>query len=272
MRADAGPLAGRVAVVSGASSGIGLACAQLLASQGATVHGIARRDMRVTAPAEVKEFIASGQIIPHQIDVADQAAIANLAAELATESPVDILVCAAGTNITERTIETLSLADWHTVIDTNLHGTFYLLHAFREQLAAGPGDVVLITSVAAAWPDHSGAAYQAAKAGVLGLGRASAYTAHRDGIRFTNIMPGLVNTPLLDRRPLVPPQEIRTFAVQPEDVAEACLLAVSLPRRVTVSEITLVATYLQAHGKTQDAAPELPKSLVATRTAIEEIK
>src|SRR5690606_26229644 len=107
-----------------------------------------------------------------------------------------------------------SLADWRRVISTNLDGTFHVLHAFLPQLERAPGDVVLISSVAAAWPDHSGPAYQASKAGMLALGRGAAYTAHRSGIRFTTVLPGLVNTPLLDRRPLPPPPAARQLAVQ----------------------------------------------------------
>lgn len=268
MRSEASRrLEGRVAVVTGVTSGIGMACAELLAQHGATVHGLARRDLAaVPSTPGVAELLAEGRVVGHEIDVMDDAAVAGLAAELAGEAPVDIVVCAAGTNIADRDISNLSLSDWRLVIDTNLHGTFHVLHAFLPQLAAGPGDVVMVSSVAADWPDHSGPAYQASKAGMLGLSRGAAYTAHREGVRFTNVLPGLVNTPLLDRRPAPPPAEIRQFAVQPEDVAEACLLAITLPRRVTVSEITLVATYVQSHGKTQDAAPTLPSALIDAET------
>lgn len=263
----AGVLAGRVALVTGASSGIGLACVELFAQQGATVHGVARRDL-ATAPeaAVLKDAIARGSVVGHQLDVADEVGVSRLAEQLDQSTPIDILVCAAGTNIREREIRELSPADWRRVINTNLDGTFNVLHAFLPQLERAPGDVVTISSVAAAWPDHSGPAYQASKAGMLALARGAAYTQHRYGVRFTNVLPGLVNTPLLDRRPQPPTDEARRLAVQPSDVAEACLLAVSLPRRVTMSEVTLVATYLQAHGKTQDAAPSVPSTVAPQDT------
>lgn len=262
-----GTLAGRVALVTGASSGIGLACVELLARHGATVHGVARRDL-ATAPEAVvlRDALARGSVVGHQLDVTDEAGVARLAEELERSTPVDILVCAAGTNIRDREIRQLSPADWRRVISTNLDGAYNVLHAFLPQLERAPGDVVMISSVAAAWPDHSGPAYQASKAGMLALARGSAYTQHRYGVRFTTILPGLVDTPLLDRRPQPPSAEARRLAVQPSDVAEACLLAVSLPRRVTMSEVTLVATYLQAHGKTQDVAPPVPSTVAPQDT------
>jgi NADP-dependent 3-hydroxy acid dehydrogenase YdfG len=144
----------------------------------------------------------------------------------------------------------------------NLNGVFYFMRATLPQLRENMGDVVVISSVAALWPDHSGAAYQATKAGVIGLARGAGWDEHGAGVRITSILPGVVNTPILDKRPSPPPAELRAWFIQPEDVAMASLAAVTMPGRTTVSEITLTATRLQSIGNTQQATPALPAELM----------
>jgi NAD(P)-dependent dehydrogenase (short-subunit alcohol dehydrogenase family) len=227
-----GALDGRVALVAGASSGIGLACAHALADAGATVHAAARRDVP--------------DLVSYRLDVTDRAAVAALSAELPA---LDILVVAAGTNIPERALDRLTPEGWDELVAVNLTGAFNLLHAFRGALRAARGHVVVVGSVSGSWPDVSGAAYQAAKAGVLALTRAAAFE-ERDGVRYTSILPGVVDTPILDRRPVPPDAETRAQMMQPEDVAAACVFAVSLPPRAYVAELTILPTALQALGRT----------------------
>jgi NAD(P)-dependent dehydrogenase (short-subunit alcohol dehydrogenase family) len=95
------------------------------------------------------------------------------------------------------------------VLATNLDGVFSCLRAALPQLRETHGHAVVIASVSALWPDWSGAAYQASKAGVLALVRAAAYEEHEQGVRFTTILPGMVRTELLDKRPEPPSEEIR---------------------------------------------------------------
>jgi NADP-dependent 3-hydroxy acid dehydrogenase YdfG len=227
-----GALDGRVALVAGASSGIGLATAQALADAGATVHAAARR--------------ATPGFISHALDVTDRAAVAALAAEL---PQLDVLVVAAGTNVPRRGLDELAPEAWDDLIAVNLTGAFNLLRALREPLQAAGGDVVLIGSVSGSWPDRSGAAYQASKAAMLALGRAAAFE-ERHGVRHTTILPGVVDTPILDRRPQPPSAEQRAEMLRPEDVAAAVVFAVSLPSRAYVPELTILPTALQAIGRT----------------------
>ena len=135
------------------------------------------------------------------------------------------------------------------LIALNLTGTFNVVDAFREPLRAARGDVVLIGSVSGSWPDRAGAAYQASKAALLAFARGAAFE-EDSGVRFTTIMPGLVDTPILDRRPEPPSAELRAQMLQPEDVAAACLFAVSLPARAHVPELTILPSGLQALGRT----------------------
>jgi NADP-dependent 3-hydroxy acid dehydrogenase YdfG len=244
---SAAPLAGRVALVAGASSGIGAATARSLAEAGASVHVAARRR------PELGDGIAA-----HELDVADRDGVAALTSALTERGPVDILVVAAGTNLTERSLERLTPEAWDTMVAVNLTGAFNLVHALLPALRAARGDIVLIGSVSGSWPDPSGAAYQAAKAGLLAFARAAGFEEHGHGVRFTTILPGVVDTPLLDRRPTPPSRDQRAHMLAPEDVAEACLFAVTRPPRAHVAELTILPTALQAVGKTNVANPSPP--------------
>ena len=239
----AGPLEGRVAVVTGGGSGIGLATVRVLAEAGARVHAVSRHpDAALTA----------GAVAVHAVDVTDVEAVERLFAEVAAERPIDILVCAAGTNIPDRRLEQLSEAGWREVVEANLNGVFSCLRAAMPQLRESRGHVIAVASVSSVWPDASGAAYQAAKAGVLALVRAASFEEHRNGVRFTAVLPGMTDTPLVDKRPSPPPAEVRALMLQPDDVAATILCALSLPPRACLAELTIVPTALQAVGKSPD--------------------
>jgi NAD(P)-dependent dehydrogenase (short-subunit alcohol dehydrogenase family) len=238
-----GALDGRTALVAGASSGIGLATAQAFADAGARVHAAARR------PELIEEAAAGRDVVAHRLDVTDRAAVAALAERLTADGPLHVLVVAAGINIKRRRLDQLTPEAFDDLMALNLAGPFNLVKAFLEPLRATRGDVVLIGSVSGSWPDISGAAYQASKAAVLAFARGAAFD-ERDGLRFTTIMPGLVDTAILDNRPEPPSAELRARMLHPDDVAAACLFAVSLPPRAHVPEITILPTGLQALGRT----------------------
>jgi len=134
----AGPLEGRVAVVTGGGSGIGLATVRVLAEAGARVHAVSRHpDAALTA----------GAVAVHAVDVTDVEAVERLFAEVAAERPIDILVCAAGTNIPDRRLEQLSEAGWREVVEANLNGVFSCLRAAMPQLRESRGHVIAVASV-----------------------------------------------------------------------------------------------------------------------------
>tara|TARA_B110000259_G_C14002655_1_gene396803 strand:+ start:1042 stop:1848 length:807 start_codon:yes stop_codon:yes gene_type:complete len=251
-----GSMSGRVALVTGASSGIGAAIAQAFINAGGRVHCVARRGDEIRAWAG-EERLVRGNCVVHEIDVSDAYAMKDLGARLAEIDPLDTVVVAAGSNITNRRISQVTLEDWDQLVKVNLSGAFYTLHATLDQLRDRQGDLVLISSVASRWPDHSGATYGATKSGLLGLAEGTGIDEHMNGVRVTTILPGIVNTAILDKRPVPPTAELREWMVQPEDVAQACLTAVTLPGRANIAEMTIVATRLQSLGKTQDANPRL---------------
>jgi NADP-dependent 3-hydroxy acid dehydrogenase YdfG len=108
------------------------------------------------------------------------------------------------------------------------------------------------------WPDVSGSAYQAAKSGLLAFARGAGLEEHSRGVRFTTVLPGVVDTAILDTRPEPPSAELRSHMLQPEDVAAACLFAATLPPRAHVPELTILPTVLQSVGKTNVANPPVP--------------
>jgi NAD(P)-dependent dehydrogenase (short-subunit alcohol dehydrogenase family) len=233
-------LSGRVAVVVGASSGIGLATARQFYDAGATVHAVARRK---TELQENDRFHA------HTFDLADSAAVERGMAAILKTGPIDVLVYAAGHNIPNRRLAETSLEDWNTVIQVNLNAAFQTLKALLPSLRERHGTAIFISSNSAAWPNLSGTAYQASKTGLFGLTRSAAYEEHQNGVRISVILPGVVDTPFLARRANPPGAEKRVNMLQADDVASACLFLAALPERAYVPEMVLLPTYLQAPGK-----------------------
>jgi NADP-dependent 3-hydroxy acid dehydrogenase YdfG len=227
-------VSGRTVVVVGASSGIGLATARAFRDAGDTVHAAARRE--ITEPG----------LTPHRLDFTDSAAVAAFAAPF---ERVDALIVSAGTNLKERRLHELTPETWDGMIAANLNGPFYVISAFYAALKAARGTVVTISSVSGAYTDRSGPAYQASKGGAIKLSHGAGFEAGGD-VRFTVILPGVVDTEILEHRPEPPTREMRDQMLHAEDVAAACVFAVDLPPRAFVAELTILPTALQAIGKT----------------------
>ena len=246
-------LSGKTALVIGASSGIGLATANLFADAGATVHAAARRRQTI------EEGVGGRNVAAHSLDISDGDAVWRLIEEVGEDGGIDVLVVAAGMNFPERRLEQLTADGWDAMVAVNLSGAFYAIRAGLPYLRASRGLVVLISSVSGRWPDASGPAYQATKAGMVELGHAAGFEEHVNGVRFSSILPGIVDTPILDNRPEPPPKEVRDAALKPEDVAQACLFLATLPPHAYVPELTMVPTSIQALGKTSTATPPVSR-------------
>jgi NAD(P)-dependent dehydrogenase (short-subunit alcohol dehydrogenase family) len=249
-----GTLSGKTALVIGASSGIGLSVANLFADAGAKVHAAARR----------KEAIEEGTgrrgITAHVLDISEKEAVWQTVEEVGEEDGIDVLVIASGMNFPERRLEQLTAEGWDAMISVNLSGAFYAIRAALPFLRASRGIVILISSVSGAWPDMSGPAYQASKAGMTELAHAAGFEEHQNGVRFCAVLPGIVDTPILDNRPEPPPQEVRDLSLKPEDVAQACFFLAALPERAYVPELTILPTAIQALGKTATATLPTPRA------------
>ncbi len=235
----------QVVLVVGASSGIGRAAALLFAREGARVMASARREERLKGLQS--ELAAEGiPVEVHPADACDPAAMEALAARTReTLGPIDILVFATGTNTKDRWLPRLTPAIWDMMIGTNLNGAYYatsaVLPAMRERKS---GHLIYVSSISGLVPDVSGAAYQASKRGMLGLAHAVRVEEKENGIRTCVVCPGLVDTEILEKRPVKPNAETLAKALQPEDVAEAILAVAKLNPRVTVPEMQVMPTVL----------------------------
>jgi NAD(P)-dependent dehydrogenase (short-subunit alcohol dehydrogenase family) len=219
-------LIGKVAVVTGASTGIGAAIAAALAREGAAVVGFARRFEANRLPAEPRP----GEIVEVALDVTNEAAVRERFFEL---PGLDILVCSAGVGKFSPIITT-ELADVRAMLDVHVIGTFLCAReALRRMQPQRRGHIVTIASVAAqrAFAECSG--YTAAKAGQLGLTRVIAEEARPYDIRVTAVLPGATDTTIWDDRPGFD----RSKMMRAADVAG---LVVSVIARPTVAVEELV--------------------------------
>jgi serine 3-dehydrogenase len=227
-------------LIVGASSGIGRAATVLFAREGAKVVAAARREDRLQA---LKQELAKEQR-DITVRVADASKPEEMQHLARTIGKIDILVFVAGTNTPDRSMERLSPEIWNTLVEVNLNGAFYATHAVLPSMrSAGAGHLIYISSISGLVPDVSGAAYQAAKRGVVGLAHAIRVEERQNGIRTCVICPGLVDTELLEKRPVKPTPEVLAKALQPEDVAETILFVAKLPPRAVIPELQLMPTF-----------------------------
>jgi NADP-dependent 3-hydroxy acid dehydrogenase YdfG len=228
------------AVITGAGSGVGAATAVRLVKQGWRVALVGRRvdALKTTAKATGNE--SACLIIP--CDIGDEKSAAEMGkAVLAKFGEVELLVNGAGTNAPKRALEVLSSSDYHMMIDTNLNGAYYCVQAFLPGMRSRKsGTIINIVSDSARQASaKAGPAYAMSKFGMMGLTQAINAEERPNGIRACAILPGDIDTPLLDKRPSPPPAEARAKMLQPDDVAECVMLAVNLPPRAVVEEILI---------------------------------
>ena len=231
-------LDGTTAIVTGAGTGIGAAVAVALHGAGAAVTLIGRRPEPL---ADVAGRLGD-RVHACACDVSDYDAVQAAVEEAArVHGPATILVNNAGINTNPRTVADVSLPDWDLTVAVDLSGVFYCVRAALPAMrAAGGGTIVNIGSTAGRWGSRlAGAAYSAAKHGVVGLNSVINDEESRNGIRCTVILPGEVETPILDRRPEPVSAERRRAMLQPEDVAAATLLAATLPDRACITELVI---------------------------------
>ena len=229
---------GKVAIVVGASSGMGAATAKTYVDSGAKVVLAARSADKLDKLAV--ELGADAIACP--TDARDAAATAALVAKtVEIYGRVDILAYVAGTNIPDRALEVLTAATWDNMLDTNLTGAFHCTQAvLPARRAQGAGLIIYVSSGCVQKPDVSGVSYQATKHGMVGLAHGTFQEERKNGVRTCIIFPGLTDTPLVLKRPVPTPPEVVAQALQPQDVADACLFVAALPDRAHVPELVLL--------------------------------
>jgi NADP-dependent 3-hydroxy acid dehydrogenase YdfG len=242
-------LEGRVAFVTGASSGIGQATARLLASSGVRVAAVARRlDRLESLRKEIQD--SGGHASAIRVDVADRASVEAAVSRVSLEyGPIDVLVNNAGI-MPLSPIRALEVGDWERMIDVNLKGLLYCIAAvLPSMLERGQGHIVNVGSVAGRRPFPGGAVYSATKFAVRCVSEGLRLElSPQHNIRVTDIEPGVVATELTDH---IRDEEIRTrfretwaprTPLTADDIARAVLFAVEQPPHVNVNELLVRPT------------------------------
>ena len=235
-------LDGQVAAIVGSSTGMGRATALTYARSGAQVVLAARSADKLKALANE---IGDGAVAC-ATDARDVGQVEHLVQTILDQfGRIDILVYATGTNIPDRSLEVLTHETWEMMLGTNLTGAFNctkaVLPTMREQKS---GLIIYLSSGCVQSPDVSGVSYQASKHGVSGLAHGTFKEEQGNGIRTTVIFPGLCDTPLVLQRPTPTPPEVMAKALQPEDVADACLFVATMPSRARIPELVLLPSGL----------------------------
>lgn len=226
-------LAERVAIVTGASSGIGRAIAEAYAAEGATVVLAARSADKLDAVAAAIGK-TGGTAIPVRTDVTREAeVIALFRRVMADHGRLDILVNNAGGNVKSTTHE-LSLADWQRIIDLNLTAAFLCSReALKVMIPQKGGRIINIGSVSAKMPRVHSAAYTTSKFGLEGLTRSLALDGREHGIAVSILQPGNTATAIWEGRA---DEGRKEGIMQSEDVARVALLMATLPEGVSLLE------------------------------------
>ncbi len=225
-------LTGKVAIVTGSTKGIGLAVAERLLNEGASVvvNG------RTAATAEAVAEKLGPRALAVAADVADPASCSEMVARTVDRfGRLDVLVNNAGLGI-YRPFSELSVEEWQLQIDVNLGGVFYCSKAALPHLVdSGDGHIVNIGSLASRNAFPRGTGYNASKFGLLGLTEAMMLDVRHDGVRVSIVMPGSVNTPFNNNEP----SPSRMWKLEPDDCALAVIQLLEYPKEAHVSRIEM---------------------------------
>jgi NAD(P)-dependent dehydrogenase (short-subunit alcohol dehydrogenase family) len=225
-------LTGKVAIVTGSTKGIGLAIAERLVNEGASVVISARTEAAVDAVAGRLGDRAIG--IP--CDVSDPDACQRLVdGTVERLGRLDVLVNNAGFGIF-KPISEMTVEDWRGQIDVNLGGVFYMSKAALPHLvASGDGFIINIGSLAGRNTFAGGTGYNASKFGLVGMTEAMMLDVRHDGVRVSIIMPGSVNTAFGDEEQ----KEERSWPLEADDCALAVMHLLEYPKEAHVSRIEM---------------------------------
>lgn len=239
-----GDLQGKVALVTGASSGIGRATALALSRAGATVAGGARRVERLHG------LVASAptEMLAVHLDVTDQRSVTDAVADVVAKfGRLDVVVNNAGL-MQSGMIVGADTGEWVRMVQTNLLGSMFVAHAALPHLIASKGALVQVSSTSGRTASVGSGVYAATKFGITAFSESLRQEVTGQGVRVIVIQPGFVATELTDH---ITDPVMRAAAAEigqsmrpldPEDVADAVVYALSQPAHISVNEILVRPT------------------------------
>jgi len=237
-------LAGKIAWVTGAGSGIGEAAALALADEGATVILTGRTASKLESVAQ--RINQTGVAHVATADLTDKAQVAKVGEYIREKfNRLDILVNNAGVNIVDRHWDKLTPDGIDTLIQGNLVGALYCVTVALPFMRAQQDGVIIHTASMAGRfiGGVSGPIYVTAKHGIVAMSHGLNMQECINGIRSTVFLPGEVATPILDQRPNPVPPEVRARMVQPEDCGDLIRYVACLPKHLTMNEVHLAPTH-----------------------------
>lgn len=224
---------GKIAVVSGASSGLGAALSKILVGKGAKVFGLARNAEKL----HLLENQLGKSFIPVQLDVTSNGKITSWVDKTFTNSDFpSILINNAGVGFFS-SLDGLALVKWHEIINTNLNGTFYLTSALVPLMKKNrkAGHIINIGSILGKTANSQSAAYSASKYAIQGFSESLFKELRSFSIKVTCVNPGSIETNFFEESGI----QSHNNMLQPKDVANLITQIIETPDNLLINEITL---------------------------------
>ena len=240
-------LKNKVCLITGGGSGIGRATANKMAKEGARIIVVGRTQTKIDETVSgIKKD--GGYASGYATDVSDQALVDDLVSSVIQEhSKIDLLLNNAGHSSKHRRLTTTTATEIQSVIDSNLIGTIYCSQAVvPHMISAEEGTIINVASIAGLSPSNlGGMIYSAVKAAVINFTGFLNDDLKNTGIRASVVIPGEVDTPILDNRPIPPDENARAKMVTAEDTAEAISMIARLPLRTNIPELQIRPTFIR---------------------------
>ncbi|MEO6901637.1 MAG: SDR family oxidoreductase [Bacteroidia bacterium] len=223
----------KIAIVTGASSGLGAALSTSLIKKGAKVYGLARN---LNSLLVIQKKLGAN-FFPVQLDITDQKALALWVENNFSDNHApDILINNAGMGYFSK-IDALSIEHWHNMVNTNLNGVFYITSKIVPLMKKNKGTshIINIGSILGKTTTAESAAYAATKYAMQGFSEALFKELRADKIKVTCVNPGSMNTDFFEHSGIVPNDNM----LQPKDVADLITHIIETPDNFLIDEITL---------------------------------
>lgn len=239
-----GVMDGKVSIITGAGTGIGKVAAEMFAEAGSHLVLAGRRQAPLDEVADsARAYGVEVEVRPTDLENGDAAAALG-AWSLERFGKVNTLVNNAGHSSRVRSLRYVGPEEWNSVFKVNVEGVYRLTQSvLANMIERGEGTVITVSSMAALNPGLlGGAPYSAAKAASLNMIRGMNTELTKYGVRACAIMPGEVDTPILENRPRPPDSDDRSTMMQAEDIAQAIFLCAAMPQRTIVEQVVMMPT------------------------------